>query len=195
MLSKKNEAIPFISIAIGGILLKLLGSTKTSKDGSTGPADATLWGYSVVSFSLMILLFYTFTLSSKESMKIGILDFIKLILLSAFPILFLLGVIIWTILINIRFKNKINKGTLPPDYKMFDITSTILLVAQLLVIIKYIIKKSDTNSITIPSDSIIGKANNVFGENAGAISYLFGLFNYIILGIIQVSLEYFSTDG
>jgi hypothetical protein len=196
MVSKKNESISLISIAIGGILLKLLASKKKSEDGSKGPADATLWGYSVASLSLILLLFYTFTLSSKEAMKMGFFDIIKLILLSAFPVLFLLGVIIWTIIINIKFKDKINKGNVTSEYNKFDLISTILLVIQFLIIIKYIINKSDNISIsTINNDSILGKAYDAFDENAGTISYLVGLFNYIILGLIQVSLEYFSTDG
>ena len=53
-----NSSLPFdtttmLMLSVAGIFVKLFLSGGSSKDGSTGPASATIWGYGLTSISFV----------------------------------------------------------------------------------------------------------------------------------------------
>ena len=54
----------FVGFVIIGLVIKMFFSTK-QPDGSSGPASALIWGYSMVCFSILGILFIATTLGSK----------------------------------------------------------------------------------------------------------------------------------
>ena len=74
-------------LAIGGIIVKLFLSGGISKDGLTGPASATIWGYGLTSMALIGLLLGVINLSSKETLSLGLFDMLKKLFSSSFPII------------------------------------------------------------------------------------------------------------
>lgn len=195
---KKYEIYTLSGIALFGLLLKIFISKK-SFDGLQGPADATIYGYSITLLSTVLLLIYIYWLSSKEAMKeTPLVSAIKMFS-NSLPVLVFISVLIWSIVINSIFKTKINKGYVTNDYDKFQIISTILIVFQFLIIIKYIINltvgNETKNNSSITYNVELNKLIDTFGKILPTFSYLFAVVNYIILGIIHISLEYFTTDG
>lgn len=175
-------------LAIIGIIVKF-AFQKTSKTGIDGPATASIWGYGIIIISLIGMLFVTFSLATKEKMNQSAFELFKNILTSSMPVLFIIMLVLWSIFINITYKEQINKGSVSKDYTTFGYVSTALLVIQLMTIFKYL---RDTISINNSSES---KYKNILSESLISISYLIGTFNLIIIGFMQVILDYLSTDG
>lgn len=195
-MSTKYEIYTLSGIALFGLLLKLFMTKKTSLDGYQGPADATIYGYSITLLATVLLLIYIHWFSSKQSMNEPSMKSAIRLISNSLPIIVFISVLIWSIIIHSRFKEKINKGKVVNDYNKFEIISTSLIVFQFILVIYYIkttIFISNNDSST--HSSIIKSATDILGKTLPSFTYLFGVVNYVILGIIQVSLEYFSTDG
>lgn len=197
-MSKKYEIYTLSAIALFGLLLKIFINKKASFDGLQGPADATIYGYTITLLSTILLLMYIYWLSSEKKMgEAGLVSVIKMIS-NSIPVLIFISVLIWSIIINIKFKTKINKGNVSNDYDKFQFISTILIIFQFLIIIKYIINSSIGNEIKNTSmtyNEQLNKLIDLFSKTLPTFSYLFAVINYIILGITHVSLEFFTTDG
>ena len=56
-----------MAFSIVGIIIKLFFKSDTTTDGSSGPANASLWGYGVVSLSVFAVMFLSFSLASNMS--------------------------------------------------------------------------------------------------------------------------------
>jgi hypothetical protein len=182
-------------IAMAGIAIKLLFYQNTSDDGVNGPANSAIWGYGVVAIALFGMLYITFSLATKTDMQNSPIQFIKTIFNTSFPVLFILGILIWLIILNVSYQTRINKGQVTKDFRTFGYVSTALIVLQIIVILKYVRDKLGIKSIIENNDSPIAKALNAVTEQMASIGYAIGTVNYLIVIILQIALEYFSTDG
>lgn len=184
-------------IAIAGIIMKVSLYQNTSQTGDVGPANSSIWGYGVILISLLGILYVTFSLASKSEMQTGISGFIKTIYNSSFPVLFFMGLIIWLITMNISYQSRINKGHVSNDYYKFGFISTFLIALQLLIILKFVRDKMGASQTTSPSSSsnILSNMFNQLSLQMASIGYAVGTINYAIVAIMQIILEYFSTDG
>lgn len=185
----KNDTRYDIAILTGlsiiGIIVKL-AVNKTTQTGIDGPATASIWGYGIIIVSLIGMLFVTFSLATKEKINQGSFELFKNILTSSMPVIFIIMLVLWSIFINITYKEQINKGKVSKDYNTFGYVSTALLTIQLITIIKYL------------KDTITGNStseNALLSESLIPVSYLIGTFNVIVIGFMQVILDYLSTDG
>lgn len=198
-MSNKYEIYTLSAIALFGLLLKIFMTKKISSDGLQGPADSTIYGYSITLLSTTLLLIYIHWFSSKQIMSENSIKSVIRLISNSLPVLVFISVLIWSIVIHIKFKERINKGKVLNDYNKFEIISTVLIIFQFILVAKYIldfIKLSDNeNSTKTLYKSILNNSLDIFGKTLPYFTYLFGVVNYLILGIIQVSLEYFSTDG
>jgi len=93
------------------------------------------------------------------------------------PIIVVLGICVWVLVINIKFSKHIAKGNVPRDYTTFNILNFILLFLQLIMLYK---SDLDTSAWLVSPSWII--------------SFL-ASFQFIIVFIMQMNLEYFITDG
>jgi len=182
-------------IAMSGLAIKLFFYQNTSQDGSNGPANSAIWGYGIVSIALLGMLYITFSLASKTDMQNSSIEFIKTIFNTSFPVLFVLGLLIWLIVLNVSYQTRINKGQVSKDYYTFGFISTFLIMLQIIVILKYVRDKMGNKSIALNGDSPMSKVFNSISLQMASIGYAIGTVNYFIVVILQIILEYFSTDG
>jgi len=177
--------------AVIGIVVKLFFAQPTSADGSTGPANATIWGYGIVALSLLCTLFIKYALSSKAEIvaKIGSgtspVDFIKGLVAQIVPVSVIFAILAWTILLNSMFLVQINKGNVTPTYVNLSWTSTFLILFQLMLVFR----------IVYAELSPAKRGTTGWETQLGALSYLLGTINFVMLGIMNMSLVFFSTDG
>lgn len=194
-----NTNLPFdtstmLFLAIGGIIVKLFLSGGVTKDGSTGPASATIWGYGLTSMALIGLLLGVINLSSKETMGLGVFDTLKKLFSSSFPVISTLVVLCWIIIINMTFMERINKGKIAPDFNQFSFFSTILIIFQIMVVFKYILGKM--GKTLAPKDNPMAvKIEQTLSTELSSVTLILTLLNLIFAGMMQVVAEFFSTDG
>ena len=141
------------------------------------------------------MLFVTFSLATKETLNLGSLQLFKTILTSSLPVLFIIMLVLWSIFINITYKEQINKGKVSKDYNTFGYVSIALLTIQLITIFKYLRDKTINLNSVSKNDTLLSKASELLNSQLISISYLIGVINLIVIGFMQVILDYLSTDG
>lgn len=175
-----------------GIVVKMFFAQPISEDGTTGPANVTIWGYGIIALSLFCTLFIKYALSSKGDLvnrigsKTNPIEFIIGLAKQIMPITVIFGILTWTIILNSVFLEQINKGKVTPTYVNLSWTSSLLILFQLMLVFK-IVKDNINPTQTGPHKS--------FDNQLSALSYLLGTVNFVMLGIMNMSLIFFSTDG
>ena len=194
-----NSSLPFdtttmLMLSIAGVVVKMFLSGGTTSDGSTGPASATIWGYGLTAISFIGLLVVVIGLSTQEAMKMPVGQAIKELVKSSFPIIGTLVVLGWIIVINMTYMTRINKGKVAPEFSQFSFFSTTLIILQLLVVFKFIL---DTIGVGIVPDTnpMLKKAEQVLTSELTSVTIVLTLLNLIFAGMMQVVVEFFSTDG
>ena len=177
-----NNAIGF---SIVGIIIKFFFSGKTTSDGSSGPANSSIWGYGLISLSIFMTMFLLFALSSKTSnnLSLGLFPFIKNLLTDSLPSLLTLLILTWIIYLNILFYKRINQGKVSNEYSRFSLISTFILVIQVIVLLQFLREKTSINAKP---------------ESYNKLSYaVYGLtfISVIFVGLMNIILAFFSTDG
>ena len=129
-------------------------------------ANALLWGYFIIIFSIIGLVFLRVD-PNKNNMS-AVKELFQ-------PLLLLIIVLLWNISLNLRFYDQINKQKVPIQYFMWSAFSTILIVGIIFVsILGYIVQEES--------------AFKMYG-------YVLLIFNFIVTAIQQVVLESFTVDG
>lgn len=167
----------FVGFVLVGIVVKLFFSD-IQEDGSSGPAAGLMWGYTIISLSLIGILFVGITFSDGK-------PFEKL-LGSGLPIMLLLVVMLWAVSFNLKYYDKINKGLVANEYYGWSNVSTTLMIFQIIFITIYI-----RNSFLVT----LKGGTPTQGQKGVIATYFLVLLNTICLGIQQVILEHFTTDG
>ena len=177
----------FMAFSIVGIIIKLFFKSDPTTDGSSGPANASLWGYGVVSLSIFAVMFLSFSLASTmTNLNKDLFGFIKEVLSDSLPSLLTLLVLIWLIMLNVTYFKRINQGKISKDYTQFSTLSTILLVIQLFVLFSFLRAQLGAN----------GMGTNRMGANGMAyVVYALTFLNVIFVSMMNIILKFFSTDG
>ena len=187
----KYDTTIMMVFAVIGIVVKMFFAQPVSADGSTGPANATIWGYGIVALALFCTIFIKYALSSAGDLvkRIGSatspLGFVMGMVKQVLPITVVFIVLIWTIMLNSIFLAQINKGEVTPTYSSISWTSSLLVLFQLVLVFKIV--RDELNPVQSEGDG--------FDAQLSAISYLLGTVNFVMLGIMNISLVFFSTDG
>ena len=154
----KGQQIFFAFILVG--LIIKIGLTFVAA------ANALLWGYFIIIFSIIGLIFLKVD-PTKNNMS-AVKQLFQ-------PLLILIIVLLWNISINLRFYNEINTQAVPKQYFMWSWFSTILVVAIIFIsILGYVVEEEN--------------AFKTYG-------YILLIFNFIVTAIQQVVLESFTVDG
>ena len=133
--------------------------------GFVAGATALLWGYFIMIFSIIGLLFL------KVDTKTNDMEAIKLLLN---PLLLLIIVLLWNISLSLRFFDEINKEKVPKQYFMWAWFSTILITSIVVFsILAYVVEN----------------------ESFAIYSYVLLVMNLVVTAIQQVILESFTVDG
>ena len=153
----KGQQIFFGFIAVG-LIIKLGLSF-------AGAASALLWGYFIIVFSIIGLVFLRVD-TTKDNMT-ALKPLFE-------PLLLLIIVLLWNISLNLRFYDEINGNTVPTQYYMWSWFSTILIISIIIISILGYIQK----------DSLF----TFYG-------YILLAFNLIVTAVQQIVLESFTVDG
>ena len=125
---------------------------------------------------------------SKESSISEI--FKSIILTTTLPIVLTLGTILYIFYINYTFFEKINKGLLPDTYNTYYLFSSILLIVQISLIVKYLYNDLN-NLVTKNKDPKIIKESTIIKS----LSYILITLNFVFILIMHILLQFFSTNG
>jgi len=184
-----------IALCSVGIVVKLLFGNNYTTDGSNGPASSALWGYGLASMAIFFLMFVQRSRTSSGSRStpaVNDKDIVKDFTdkMSSFyhsmqeilPTLLMFIVLSWLVILNYQFYSQINKGNVTTEYSQFSNISTIMVIFQMAILFKYI---------------YIGPTKQNKPENSkyASASYLTALLNVIFIGMMNIIIVYFSTDG
>jgi len=181
-----------LALSGAGVIIKLFLGTEYSSDGTSGPASSTIWGYGLTAISLFSLAFISLALAKECNMEDGIGKFIQAAGSSNFmPIFLLLLVLIWIISLNVMYFKRINKNRVANEYHQYSIMSSVLIIFQLILLYQYFsnLLSKDTNK------SGFKMIHKTIASHSISIIYIFTLLNFILTGMMQIVLEYYSTDG
>lgn len=166
-----NDTANFMFIiSFAGLLVKLIFE-------HTKPADASIWGYGISAAAILVIMVIILAnqtaLASLDNFKmafsvfsISIPSFITILLL------------IWLVMINTSFSDIINAGQYSAKYNFVSILETIFMILQIFMI--FLISKA-----VKPSDI----------SNYKTGLYITTVFNIVFIGIMNIILYYFTTDG
>ena len=203
------DILNIIILAFAGIVIKIFFQENYSQDGTIGPASTTIWGYGLTFIAIIILLFISFYLirrnndinckmddtckdlakELKEGLlesSIGNFDYIKLVFKNVLPIFLTLFIIFYIILLNFTYFYRINSNRVSDSYHSYSFISTVLIIIQLILIVKYIYKELDNNNKNGEDKETI------FAKNA---TYILSAINFVFIVILHILLAFFSTDG
>jgi len=165
----------FLALMGVGIFISFaLSKTKLSTDGSTGPATALIWGYGIVVFSLLGFILVNANPGSDEWS-----DLIKL----PWMILLTIGILVWTIVLNIQYYKQINNRNVPDEYLMWSKYSVYLVLCVVgISCYQYTVYRSEGD-------------NHSGSDSLRVYSIIAVVFNVIAVSIQQVILSCFYVDG
>jgi len=176
----------FSGICIIGIIIRLFIG------GQNDYATATVWGYGFSVLALLGLLISSFAIQTKDRMYQDYTGFFTDLLKNAIPIIFTICILSLILYQNIYFYENINSGKVAPQYYQFSGASAFLIIVQVCFVIRYL---SD-----ILSGSSLSNDNNytyymLLASKMSSIIIILTVANIGIIGILQVILQFFSTDG
>ena len=183
--NKKYLTYIFFSLSFVGIIISLFfgNSKQNKKDDTKGKANAIIYGYSLIIFSIVGLLLIQFAIFNIN--KGGVIDFLKNILENSLPTILLIVILYWVVNLNIVYRKKINSNVVPEEYRLFYTSSVILTLFQLGMIVKSML---DQNGVKMSGIDLIDKFANTF-------SIVLIILNSIFVGMMQIVLKYYATDG
>ncbi len=172
LVDKENkDTVNFMLIlSIAGLLVKIFFSNNK-------PADASVWGYGVTAVAVLIMMIITFANHTSLAALNQIKNPLSIFSLSI-PSFFTLLMLIWLISINTVFADVINSGNYSHEYKYFSLFESIMMIIQIGVI--FLISSS-------VNEADISKYKTAI--------YITSIFNICFIGMMNIILYFFTTDG
>ena len=177
----------FSFLCILGIIFRIIFA-----GASSDYATATVWGYGFSLMAMFGLIIGSFAISNKEQISQGVIGFFKIILYNSLPIIFTTVIIFLVIIQNIVFYDRINSGKVADEYYQFSGVSSFLILVQVSLVIHYIMDKLKS---TTSSDKNKGELMNILASELNSIILILTMANISFVGMLQVILKFFSTDG
>ena len=175
----------FSFLCILGIVIRIIFAGKDEY------ATATVWGYGFSVLALFGLVISSFAMSSKDQFSQGIMGFFKALLKTASPIILTILILSLILFQNISFYDNINSGKVAPQYYQFSGVSGFLILVQACLVINYLMD-------TLKGRKFEGDAGGIMfalASELNSIILILTVTNIGFIGILQVILKYFSTDG
>lgn len=182
--------------AVIGMCVKIFFGSATSSDGSYGPANTIIYGYGVVALAVLTVMFVSFAIHDRvgriENRKKteSIMRFLKSFLSSSTPCLLTIIILFWIITLNITYFKQINMGMVAKEYYQLSTGTSFLFVFQIICLFQYLklfIKtKVEGNGC---QDDVRTQGRIAFA------TYFIVSINLIVVGMMNIILQFFSTDG
>lgn len=169
-----------------GILIKVIFYLQ-------GPASSTIWGYTLSAIALFLLIIIAIAFS--ETDKLDLPNMINRFWDFALPPFLLLILLCWTIALTISNFSKLQPENgqvfiLPSEYNMYSFISSFLIIVQTISLYKFFM---DQYNLVYKNKNV--KLNQIQVIDNSTITYLLTLLNVVLLGMMQIVLEFFTTDG
>ena len=173
------EIYNLFALLVGGIIIKMAFS-------GNNPANSTIWGYGLSSIALFLLMILSLALANPKQLEE---KFFSNFIAYAMPSFLLFILISWVVIINVTYTDKINSGILPTEFNFYSLLSSIIMILQTGVLFMFYIDKLKTYKLGLTSIPTISSSKN------STITYLFTLVNMLLIGMMQIVLTFFATDG
>jgi hypothetical protein len=183
-------------IAVVGMCVKIFFSSEFSKDGSYGPANSVIYGYGIVALSVLTIIFISYAIHDRvgtieRGKPPSILQFLKAFLTSSAPSIFVIIELGWLISLNVSYYTKINKGMVAPEYYQLLSGTSFIFVFQVVCLFQYL--KLYIKGKADPKNT---GANAIQDQSRIAFAtYFMAAINLIVIGMMTIILQFFSTDG
>lgn len=197
------DLLNLVVLACAGIIIKIFFQANIDETaGHVGPASTTIWGYGITAFALFIMTFMSFYMN-KENKKFiekrnkdnGISNennffnsLIQLLMSDGIPIFLTFFVLIYVIYINFVHFNRINKGAVSDSYYTYSFYSSLLIIIQITLIIKYMY--NSLNFLNTKSNKDTKQTTMI-----KSASYILVIINLVFVMIQHIILSFYSTDG
>ena len=161
-------------------------------------SDSSLYGYSTIFFSLMGMMMIHLALVTKENMESGIIKILKELLLSSetIPVFLLMTILGWLISMNIMYYNRFNNPEMLPDeFTNFKSLVTGLLGISIILITTITSQEQSELQAKNKGQNNISKFYKFAAESGSSMLYLLITILGISVGLMQVIMKYYITDG
>jgi hypothetical protein len=185
-----NNNLDFMIIVVlagMGIVIKLFFPEKFSRLGNTGPATSTIWGYGLTAIALSIMLFMGIYVSKNIFEKNG--NFVEMLFSNVSPIFFTLLIIMYAIFLNFQYFKRINSNRVTNEYHTYSFMSSVLTIVQIGLVTTYLFYYLSNTDKEGGADF-----NNTKIELSKNAVYILSIINFLFLMMINISLQFFSTD-
>jgi len=182
------EIINLFGLLGGGVIIKILFNNQ-------GPANASIFGYGLSAIATFLLVVITFAFNtpynSAETQENP--DTLSNNFNLMIPPFLLLIVLVWSIILNISNFKQVNKSNLPKEFGMYSFLSSFLIIVQIISLFIYF--NREFGLLFFINKASSREKGELKIEDAKIIQYVLFIFNVIILGMMQIVLEFFTTDG
>ena len=175
----------FSFLCILGLLIRILFASKDEY------ATATVWGYGFSVLALFGLVISSFAMSSKSQFSQGVMGFFKALVKTAGPLILTILILSLVLSQNISFFDHINSGKVAPQYYQFSGVSGFLVLVQACLVINYLMDTLKGRK----TEGDVGGVMVALASELNSIILILTVANIGFIGILQVILKYFSTDG
>jgi len=157
----------------------------------------SLFGYSGITGAIFLIYMLEFIkiVSGERSNSDSIFQFISKVSYKSWPLLMLLTILGWVVYLNVRYNDNIKAGNTTTEYQNFSNINLFLLAIQFYLLNRYLNPKTSLNVNLENPKSNTGKILNLFLVNAPLLILLIGLIQLITVGIMDINLSDFTTDG
>jgi len=185
--NRNLEITNLFALVAGGIIIKIIFY-------SQGPANSTIWGYSLsaIAVFLLMIISISFSYNSKLRAQENIFD---LLIKFGLPSMLFLLLLVWAIGQTISFFDKINSQVLPEEFNMYSFISSFLIIVQAINLYMFF---NEEYSIQYQGNKSQKKKQDeaeIENMDNTSIMYILTIINTVILGMMQIVLTFFTTDG
>lgn len=189
--NRNLEITNLFALVAGGIIIKIIFNAQ-------GPANATIWGYSLSALAVFLLLIISIAFSNNTNTSPE--NVTNIFIKFALPPALLLLLLIWTIGQTINFFKKINSGILPEEFSMYSFISSFLIIVQAINLYmfyneEYAIQYVGHKGKTKQQNEALNMQDEIENMDNSSVMYILTIINSVILGMMQIVLTFFTTDG
>ena len=158
-----------------------------------GKNNGGVFGYGLIGFSLFGLLVFEMAYRKRILQNQSVFTYIKDIFVYGGPLMLLIICVGWLLAINITYKDVIESDSLPSEYNNFQFLGLLILITQLYLLYKYF--NDQGKVLKSKSNDIAEQLYSLMSKNISWLMTLLSVIFLIVIGIQQVIVEYFTTDG
>lgn len=172
--SSSSEVSNNITTCDKDLLAKI--ATKNAQPGYNGYI-VSFTGQVITFFGVLFLLLLSSLFSYNKSQDKSVTDSIKTLFSDALPVFVTLIVITYLLYVNVSFKERLINGNVANELFNYLFFSGLVLMVQVILLLNYMSSQMD------------GK------ETSSGVIYMTTFINLILIGIMFIILNFFSTDG